>query len=89
MQATFYDDLNAFLATPQGERYVGDIVFSEPVGPDSVITTARSNFRLVYLEDTDDQVQPPTATRRMLCTSVAGKGIGQPNQRMWHSCNSV
>lgn len=53
---TFYTDLNAFLATPLGARYVGSIVFEEPVTPDSVITTARSSFQLKYLEDTDDQV---------------------------------
>eukprot|EP00892_Ulva_mutabilis_P011134 jgi/Ulvmu1/8393/UM042_0100.1 len=53
---TFYTDLADFLATPAGGRYVGDIVFAEPDTPASGISTARSGFRLRYLEDTTDQV---------------------------------
>eukprot|EP00892_Ulva_mutabilis_P011135 jgi/Ulvmu1/8394/UM042_0101.1 len=53
---TFYTDLAAFLATPVGSRYTGNIVFVEPDTPASGISTARSSFTLRYLDDTTDQV---------------------------------
>lgn len=67
MQETFYADLNAFLATPVGGRYVGDIVFQEPVTPESTIYTARSSFQLQYLEDTSDQVRAVHFNPKLQC----------------------
>lgn len=54
MQADFYPQLQAFLATPAGTRFEGDFAFVD--GSDEILAV-RSTFRWLYFESAVDQVR--------------------------------
>jgi hypothetical protein len=55
LQAAFYPELQRFLMTPGGGRFVGDLVFDDPATKTSLYT-ARSSFQWKYLVETTDLV---------------------------------
>lgn len=49
-QATFYEDLIAFLASPEGRRYFSDIAFVDDTDPTQGIESTRISFNWVDVE---------------------------------------
>lgn len=66
LQANFYTDLAAFIATPDGTRYTGDIVFVSPRDPAAGIVTNRVTFTWRDLDKTQDQVNALKDTRAVV-----------------------
>lgn len=64
VQADFYPQLRAFLATPAGARYSGDFAFVDE-DPSKDVLAARSTFRWIYFEDTVAKVCMPRGVFRL------------------------
>jgi hypothetical protein len=68
LQPTFYTDLKAFLDSPAGMRYKGDVVFNNASNPAAGIKTHRFHFNWIDVPDTLDQVKAMKSTRRSVAT---------------------
>ena len=55
-QATFYEDLDAFVKTPAGARYASDIVFNDPADVTAGLKSSRIEYNWIYLESALDKV---------------------------------
>ena len=75
MQATFYTDLRAFLASPAGLRYAGDVVFADPAAPAAGLESHRFQFNWRELDGTLDEVDALKSTRATVATIPPPLGV--------------
>lgn len=66
LQASFYDDLAAFLETPLGSLYSGDIVFYNPEALSEGIKTTRIGARQEFLDNSREEVDSMDSIRSTL-----------------------